>query len=76
VPERAEVVVRVDGRAYRVATGTSVAALLLQLGVDGGGRPVCGMGTCFRCVVEIDGRPHRRACLQACREGLEVRTRA
>jgi NADPH-dependent 2,4-dienoyl-CoA reductase/sulfur reductase-like enzyme len=30
------------------------------------------MGTCFECRVTIDGEPHRRACLEPIREGMDV----
>jgi predicted molibdopterin-dependent oxidoreductase YjgC len=34
----------------------------------------CGIGVCFDCLVEIDGRPDRRACLEPAAHGLVVRT--
>jgi D-hydroxyproline dehydrogenase subunit gamma len=34
----------------------------------------CGLGTCFDCLVTIDGTPDRRACLVATREGMQVST--
>ena len=33
------------------------------------------MGTCFECRVTIDGEPHRRACLEPVREGMDGRAR-
>ena len=71
-----------DDREVMVAAGTSVAAALVNHGtwrfrsaVDGGGRaPICGMGVCFECRVTIDGRPHHRACLVTCLDGMEIRT--
>jgi sarcosine oxidase subunit alpha len=73
-----------DGREIRVAAGTSVAAALVNHGVwrfrssvgDEARAPICGMGVCFECRVTIDGRPHQRACLVTCRDGMEVRTDA
>jgi hypothetical protein len=41
------------------------------------GRPrglFCGIGVCFDCLVEVDGRPDQRACLVPARAGLAVRT--
>jgi sarcosine oxidase subunit alpha len=32
------------------------------------------MGTCHECRVTVDGVPHRRACLEIVREGMEVQT--
>mgnify|MGYP003488398230 CR=1 FL=1 len=72
-----------DGRALRVADGTSVAAAL-ALGGDGCSRtsvngerraPLCGMGICQECRVTIDGR-RRLACQTLCRDGMRVETRA
>ncbi|MFJ3368419.1 (2Fe-2S)-binding protein [Pseudomonas sp. NPDC086251] len=72
-----------DGRALRVAEGTSVAAAL-ALGGDGCNRtsvsgqrraPLCGMGICQECRVTIDGR-RRLACQTLCRDGMQVETRA
>jgi predicted molibdopterin-dependent oxidoreductase YjgC len=31
------------------------------------------MGICFECLVEIDGKPSRQACLTTVREGMVVR---
>lgn len=72
-----------DGRDVTVPEGTSVAAALLNLGVEvfrrsvtGQDRgPLCGMGICYECRVTIDDVPHRRGCLVPVAEGLHVRTR-
>ncbi len=73
----------IDGRLYRAAAGDTVAAALLSAGIDvfrltprhGAGRGVhCGMGVCFDCLVEIDGRPNRQACLTPVREGMAIAT--
>jgi sarcosine oxidase subunit alpha len=76
------VVIRVDGKPIRVASGVILAAALAEAGVhrfrrsvQGGERgPLCGMGICFECRVSIDGHRHRRSCLALCAEGMEVRT--
>ena len=78
----AQVIIVVDGRALHVDAGISVAAALLNAGVHvfrrsvtGSDRgPLCGMGVCHECRVEIDGVPHRRACLVTVGEGLRVST--
>ena len=71
-----------DGRALKVAEGTSVAAAL-ALGSDGSTRtsvsgqrraPLCGMGICQECRVTIDDR-RRLACQTLCRDGMQVETR-
>jgi sarcosine oxidase subunit alpha len=73
----------VDGRPVEAEAGWSVLAALWNAGLrtvrtSVGGEPrgaLCGMGTCFECRVAIDGVPHRRACLTAVRDGMEVATR-
>ena len=71
----------VNGRALRVAVGTSVAAAL-ALGDDGSTRtsvsgqrraPLCGMGICQECRVTIDGL-RRLACQTLCRESMQVQS--
>lgn len=72
-----------DGRALKVAAGTTVAAGLALAG-DGCSRtsvsgqrraPLCGMGICQECRVTIDGR-RRLACQTLCQQGMQVQTRA
>ena len=79
MPERVRFTL--DGRPAEADGGTSLLAALWNAGrravrtsVSGEARgPVCGMGVCFECRVTIDGEPHRRACLETVREGMEVR---
>jgi predicted molibdopterin-dependent oxidoreductase YjgC len=74
--------ISVDGRPVEVDAGLSVLAALWNAGgtalrrsVSGEERgPLCGMGVCHECRVTIDGVAHRRSCLEAVREGMEVRT--
>lgn len=74
----------IDGRSVDVVVGTSVAAAILNVGiqrfrrsVDGRPRgPICAMGICFECRVTIDGVAHQRACMELCRDGMEVTTDA
>lgn len=63
--------------------GDSVAAALLAAGhcgtrhtpVSGAARgPYCMMGVCFECLVKIDGRPNRQACMTTVMEGMRVET--
>lgn len=71
-----------DGRPLRVVAGTTVAAALAQNGdgttrtsVSGQRRaPLCGMGVCQECRVNIDGQ-RRLACQTLCRDGMQVETR-
>lgn len=73
--------IMLDGRPIRVAAGTTVAAAILQAGlrsrtsVRGEARqPLCGMGICYECRAQVDGRAHERTCQIVCRAGMEVVT--
>ncbi|MBX9400461.1 (2Fe-2S)-binding protein [Lysobacter sp. BMK333-48F3] len=66
--------------AVEVPAGANVAAAVARAGAhfrrSCGGQPrapLCGMGVCFECRVEIDGVAHRRACLTLARDGMRVR---
>ena len=63
--------------------GETVAAALLASGRQvlrrtarrGDPRGVfCGMGVCFDCLVQIDGRSNRQACLTTVADGMQVET--
>jgi D-hydroxyproline dehydrogenase subunit gamma len=71
--------VRVNGAPVSVPAGSSVAvAVLLSTGacrtsVIGQPRaPLCGMGTCFECRVEINGQTHQRSCQVMCEANMEI----
>ncbi|MEV6651433.1 (2Fe-2S)-binding protein [Streptomyces sp. NPDC051219] len=70
-----------DGRPLTALPGQSVAAALWAAGILAwrttrkGGAPrgaFCGIGSCFDCLVTVNGRPGRRACLVQARPGDEV----
>ena len=72
-----------DGRPVSYQPGQTVGAALWADGVRSWrrtrveGRPrglFCGIGVCFDCLVEVDGRPDQRACLVPARDGAVVRT--
>lgn len=80
-PAPATVSFRFEGRALAARPGLSVAAALLEAGirgfrespVSGAPRgPFCLMGTCFECLVEIDGRSGVQACMVPLAEGMEI----
>ncbi len=72
----------IDGLGVTVREGISVAAALLneevahfRSSVRGEPRgPLCGMGSCHECRVEVDGRGQQRACMLTVREGMRVVT--
>ena len=76
------VVIRFEDRTLYVREGTTVAAALLLNGagpfrttpVKSAPRaPYCMMGVCFDCLVEVDGKPSRQACLTTVRDGMVIR---
>jgi len=75
------VTITVDGKPVEAPVGATVAAAILQadansrISVRGEPRqPLCGMGICYECRVEIDGRPHQRSCQILCEQGMQVVT--
>ena len=76
-----EITLTVNGRSIRVPAGATVAAAIAtacsfcRRSVTGEPRTIlCGMGICFECRVEIDGRPHQRSCQILCYPGMRVST--
>lgn len=69
-----------SGEPIEAYEGETVAAALLAANVpafsvarDGTPRlPMCNMGTCFDCVVTIDGQPFVRACLTDVCDGMRI----
>ena len=74
----------IDGNTVHVNAGTTVASAILNSGssrlrrsVDGQVRgPVCGLGICYECRVQVNGDSYVRACMTICEEGMEVQTDA
>lgn len=79
---REAVRVVVNDRVVEAFAGDTVAAVLLASGQSvfhysprGEPRgPFCLIGICQECLVEIDGIPNRRACLQPVAEGMRIRS--
>jgi len=76
------VTIHIEGQAVTVPAHETVAAAVLAHGliptrttaVSGQPRtPFCMMGACFDCLMEIDGRPNRQACMVRVAEGMRVR---
>jgi sarcosine oxidase subunit alpha len=80
VPEL--VTLKVNDEQISVPAGCTVAAAVLQAGlstfrrsVTGEARgPLCGMGICFECRVNVNGEAHVRSCQTLCENGMDVRT--
>jgi sarcosine oxidase subunit alpha len=72
--------ITINGQKHEVPQGISVASALSQAGitrrsVSGEPRgPLCGMGVCFECRVQVGNKKLVRACLVPCEDGMEIRT--
>lgn len=82
VEQKKTVLINVDGREIGVPDGQSLATALLGAGfipfrhtaVSGAPRaPLCLMGVCFDCLVEVDGSQNVQSCMVEVREGMRVR---
>ncbi len=78
----ARVDIVVDGEPVSARAGETVAAALLSAGrvtfrhtpVSGAPRaPLCLMGICFDCLVEIDGAANQQSCMVIVRPGMTIR---
>ena len=71
----------VNGVRVSMPQGSTVAAAVLQAGassfrrsVTGEARgPLCGMGICYECRVNVNGVAHVRSCQTLCENGMDVR---
>lgn len=72
---------QLDGRPITAYPGETIGGALLAAGIRQlrttrlGGRPRglhCGIGACFDCVVTVNGRGGRRACLTPAAPGDRV----
>lgn len=79
---RSPLSLEVEGREVQVLEGDSLATALLAAGhtvfrltpVSGAGRgPLCLMGSCFDCLVEVDGQHNVQACMTPAQQGQVVR---
>jgi aerobic-type carbon monoxide dehydrogenase small subunit (CoxS/CutS family) len=74
--------VTINDQMVMVNPGISVAAAITLSGnpvtrtsVTGQPRaPVCGMGICTECRVNIDGQAHQLACQTLCLDGMQIKT--
>lgn len=78
---RATVSFLFEGHIVVAREGETVAAALLANGAGHfrttpvGAQPraaYCMMGVCFECLVTIDGRPNRQACMTTVADGMTV----
>ena len=72
-----------EDHPYIVPSGISVAAAVLEYThatyttihpiAHDKRAPYCMMGVCHECLMEIDGVPHRQACLTTVKNGMRIR---
>lgn len=80
--DEAEMTLLVNGLPTVASAGETVLSVLnavglRQLAINDHGQlsgAYCGMGVCHCCLVQIDGRPKRRACQTVVRPGMRVET--
>jgi sarcosine oxidase subunit alpha len=80
VPEL--ITLKINDVPVSVPAGSMVAAAVLEAGVSSFRRsargeargPLCGMGICFECRVEVNGIAHVRSCQTLCEDGMDVST--
>jgi predicted molibdopterin-dependent oxidoreductase YjgC len=79
---RRSIEIMVDGQRVPAREGETLAAALLNAGVvpfrrtpvSGQARaPLCLMGVCFDCLVEVDGAANVQSCMVEVHEGMQVR---
>lgn len=79
---QADLTIVLNGQVVSAAQGETVLSVLNAVGVrqlspndhaqvSGA---YCGMGVCYCCLVNIDGRYKRRACQTVVRPGMQVET--
>ena len=77
--------IEVDGQTVTAYEGETLATAMLAAGLGAfathaepypSSRLFCGMGSCFQCLVTIDGQPNCQACRTLARPGMKVETRS
>ena len=71
-----------EEQPFEVAASTSVAAALLSVTTDNfcfsaaqnePRAPYCMMGVCFECLLTIDEKKHRQACMIQVKDQMRIR---
>lgn len=77
------ILIYINDQPAEVETGSTVAAALVahketcRRSITGQPRgPLCSMGVCYECRVNIDGLDHQLACQTLVKPGMRVRTHA
>jgi len=76
-----DIEIEFSGRRVPARVGETLATALLNAGVTHFRRtpvsgepraPLCLMGVCFECLVEVDGAQNVQSCMVEVREGMKV----
>ncbi|MBI6951917.1 MULTISPECIES: cyanide-forming glycine dehydrogenase subunit HcnA [unclassified Pseudomonas] len=78
----ADLTIHLNGTPVVAAPGETVLSVLNAVGLRQVARndhgqlsgAYCGMGVCHCCLVQIDGRPKRRACQTVVKPGMSIET--
>lgn len=72
-----------DGQRYRAKDGQTIAAALIEHGVNSWRRTrvddrprgiLCGIGVCFDCLITLNDEPNVRACMTRVEDGDDLRS--
>lgn len=71
-----------DGKEYKAQQGQTIAEALMGNGIttfrhDINDKPhglYCNMGSCFQCLVTLNGQPNVRACFTLVKAGDRIQT--
>ncbi len=81
-PAQEMITIYIEGEAVQVPQGETVAASVLIHGLghtrttplsDSPRAPLCMMGVCFECLMEINGVPNIQACQVTVSENMSIR---
>ena len=79
--EKPAITLHLEGRSITARAGDTVAMALLNAGVtpfrhtpvSGKPRaPLCLMGVCFDCLVEVDGQQNVQSCMVEVKDGMQL----
>ncbi|MDE1187720.1 MAG: FAD-dependent oxidoreductase [Pantoea sp.] len=82
IPASKTLTIWFDGKAVQALSGETIAAALARQNIvtiretdQGDKRGLwCGMGACYECVVQVDGKGSQRSCMTLVQDGMQVQT--